>query len=491
MTPAMPRRVPWTMRRPRLEEWLGRLNGVPVRFLLAPPGYGKTTALVNYLRHASPKGMYCSIGSGASDHGVWATIGRAMHVKGRFSTHDDLIAALAKAGPVELALDCEDVPDASGIGAIAQLIDEAPEGVALLVASRSRAAFDAGRLVARGMASICDAGRLAFDAREVAHLANSCLVSFAHGDIPRLLDLTDGWPQVVNWVVRKAVEDGCNLAAAVENWRKHHGHLFGEFIATALQSAPEPQAALVRKLMTGFHCDDQHALQALEREGLFVIRVAHEYRPLRALSHGDSYHVSNPGAHPLSPLQVQLLGWFQAEVDGRPIKWIRRRDQQIFKYLALKPDGRAARAELAEIFWPEGERALVSRCLRTACSNIRKAIARVVGFAAVDKYFQADGDVSIDLTNVHVDVHGFTAYANDGDDEYEHGEPSTAYAHYRRAGELYRGNLLIGDAKEAWVSEPGAALERRYRTVQERIAESKPGLAVRASFAADVRHATG
>jgi ATP/maltotriose-dependent transcriptional regulator MalT len=112
----------------------------------APPGFGKTTALVNYLRHLTSKEIYCSLASEADAAGVWAA-------------------------PLELTLDCEGVPDSGGVLAIMHLMDEAPEGVSLRIACRSRAAFDAGRLVTRGMASLCDAERLAFDAAQVAYLA--------------------------------------------------------------------------------------------------------------------------------------------------------------------------------------------------------------------------------------------------------------------------------------------------------------------------------
>ncbi len=482
-----PRLAPSTIRRPRLEEWLGRFKGVPVRFLIAPPGFGKTTALVSYLRHSTSKGLYCSLAANVTAAGVWAAVGRAMQARGGCSSHDELVRVLGKAAPLELALDCEGVPDGGGVGAIARLIDEVPEGVSLLIACRSRAAFDAGRLVTRGMASLCDAERLAFDAAEIAHLAHACGVPFAHGDVPRLLELTDGWPQVVSGALRKAAEDGCRLSGAFENWRKRHGHLFNEFIASQLEGAPDIHAALVRKLMRGQRYDDRQPLQMLEAEGLFVIHDANDYRPLRALTRVDVQYLSRPRAQAHHPLEVRLFGWFHAAIDGREVKWIRRRDQQIFKYLALKAGGSASRAELSDVFWPGGEKQLVSQSLRTACSNIRKAIAHIVGFDAVNAYFDVAGDVTLNFANVVVDVHGFTAFANDGDEEYERGEPRIAYAHYRRAKAICRDNLLIGDVQEPWVAALSAPLQARRRSIEERLTESKPGIAVRASFASGAR----
>jgi DNA-binding SARP family transcriptional activator len=170
-------------------------------------------------------------------------------------------------------------------------------------------------------------------------------------------------------------------------------------------------------------------------------------------------------------MQVRLFGWFRAEVDRRPIEWVRRRDRQIFKYLALQPGGSVSRADLGKLFWPDAEKHLVAQSLRTACSNIRKAIAQLVGFDRVEAYFRAGDDLSLDLDNVIIDVNGFLAHANDGDEQHDRGDVRAAYAHYRSAGRLYRGNLLLGDAHERWVGPLAATLEQRHVTVLERLSE--------------------
>jgi DNA-binding SARP family transcriptional activator len=129
--------------------------------------------------------------------------------------------------------------------------------------------------------------------------------------------------------------------------------------------------------------------------------------------------------------------------------------------------------------------------LRTACSNIRKAIGNIVGFNTVDSYFLANGDVAIDPANVVVDVRNFSDFANDGDEEYERGDVRVAYQYYGRASELYRGDLLIGDRQESWAAEQAEALQARYQIISERLVESKPSIAVRAAFAARNRFAVG
>ena len=200
------------------------------------------------------------------------------------TSHDDVVRLLVAHAPIELALDCDGSPDADGIQAINRLIDELPDGVSLMIAGRSRTDLDVGRLVARGMASLCDADRLAFDAAEVRHLAEACKVSFDDIDVRRMLEASDGWPLVVSGAIRKAAEDGCSLSIAVENWRNRHGHLFTEFVTAALEHTPPADSEVVRQLMSGATVRDQQQLWALEMGGLFVIHDSNGYRALKALS---------------------------------------------------------------------------------------------------------------------------------------------------------------------------------------------------------------
>lgn len=476
MTQGFPRLGPSIVRRPRLEEWLGRFRSVPVRFLIAPPGFGKTVTLLGYLSHSQTNGIYCPLLPGADAQSVWAAIAEAIDAPGAGTSHAEIVRALSKRAPLELALDCEGLPNADGVAAMLRLIDDVSEDVALLIASRSRVAFRVGSLVSRGLAALCDVEQLAFTRDTIRHLAETCHVRFFYTDVVRLLEMTDGWPLVVSCAIRKAAEDGRSLFEAFENWRTRRAHFFSEFIdATAAQS-PEREANLVRQLRAG-KLLDQDELEHLEGQGLFVIHTPHGYRPLNVLARGRLSDRSGLSPQPPSPLQVRFFGWFAAEIDGRPIEWIRRRDRQIFKYIALQPSGRVTRAELAEVFWPGAEKHLVAQGVRTACSNIRKAIGHVAGFDRVGAYFRANDELSIDFDNVVVDVHRYSAHVDDGDEQYERGDRQAAYTHYRNAGQLY-GNLLIADAREPWVASQAAIFERSQNRVLARLAEFEPGPAL-------------
>src|SRR5690242_14675732 len=150
----MSRLGPSIVRRPQLEEWLGRFSSVPVRFLIAPPGFGKTMALLGYLRHVASNGFYCALRPCADAPSVLVAIGEALQVEGAIASHEELIRTLAVRAPLELAIDCHDIPSAEGIDAIIKLIDDLPEEVSLLIACRSRAAFKVGHFVSEGTASL-------------------------------------------------------------------------------------------------------------------------------------------------------------------------------------------------------------------------------------------------------------------------------------------------------------------------------------------------
>jgi len=276
----------------------------------------------------------------------------------------------------------------------------------------------------------------------------------------------------VSAALRKAAEDGCSFDQAVRNYGLHRGHLFNEFVTGALARASEHDANLVLKLMGGSHLCDSLQLQALEAQGLFVIHTGDGFRALRSLSSSGVHDLGGRPPQDASPMQVQVLGWFLAGIDRQPIKWIRRRDRQIFEYLALKPNGSVSRDEIAHVFWPGGDKHLVAQSVRTVCANIRKAIANIVGFDRVEAYFRVNGSISLDLNNVVVDINRYVAHANDGDEQYARGELQSADVQYRKAASIYHGDLLIADSHESWVTTFDAALQQRHITVLKRIADN-------------------
>ncbi len=472
-TRTLPRVAPSTVRRSRLERWLAIHVAVPLRLIVAPSGSGKTTLLLKYLPNSAARAAYCALPPTCSCTGLYEAVAIALSLPRVPAAYEDLIRALQCLDPVptELAIDDVDNASAECAALLRRLVEDAPEHLTFIFTSRSRTAIDAKSWIARGLAVLCDHRRLAFDPAETELLAETCGVTCSHLEIGRLLEESDGWAIVVSGAVRACAEDGRSLGDSYEHWRSRYGQLFTEFIAADLDRAAEEDRALVRSLIAGATIDDQHRLQRLESQGLFVLAEDDGFRPYRAIRQLRGRARLSPSAR-LSPLVVRMFGRFQAQIDTQSVDWIRRRDQQIVKYLLLKPTGSATRSELASVFWPEADRQLAAQSVRTACSNIRKAIAAQVGYACVDLYFHADPDVSLDLTNVVADVRRFIAHVEDGDAAFDRSDRQESAIHYRAAEELYAGRLLDGDVPEMWFSPHAQLLEDRYVTVLERLAQS-------------------
>jgi hypothetical protein len=472
-TRTLPRVAPSTVRRPRLERWLSTHVAVPLRLLVAPAGSGKTTLLLKYLPNSTVQAGYCALPEGCSPASLYDAIATAFSLPRVPASYEDLLMALRTAilEPSELVIDDVDNASPEALAQLRRLVEDAPEQLTFIYTSRSRDALDAKTFIARGLAVLCDRRRLAFDPAETELLAETCGVPYSHLEIGRLLEESDGWSIVVSGAVRAAAEDSRSLNDAYEHWRSRYGQLFTEFVAADLDRAAEEDRALVRGLIAGANVDDQERLHRLEAQGLFVIADDDGYRPYRPIRQLRGRVRLAPSAR-LSPLIVRMFGRFDAQIDGQDVDWIRRRDQQFIKYLLLKPTGSATRSELASVFWPDADRQLAAQSVRTACSNIRKAIAGQVGYACVDLYFRADPDVSLDLTNVVADVRRFNAHVADGDAAYDRADVQEAAVHYRAAEELYAGRLLDGDVPESWFAGNAQMLEDLYVIVLERLAQT-------------------
>jgi DNA-binding SARP family transcriptional activator len=182
------------------------------------------------------------------------------------------------------------------------------------------------------------------------------------------------------------------------------------------------------------------------------------------------------------PMNVRLLGRFRVTIGGREVEWVRRRDRQIFKYLLLRPGAAATREEIANVFWPQAKGPAAMQSVRTACSNIRKAVAGAIGYARVDRYFRADQTISIDLSNTVTDVGRFTAHSLAGDAAYERVGPLEAAPLYEAAEKAYAGRLLEDESTEIWFAGQARTLEMRLAIVLERLAEA-------AYESGDIKHA--
>ncbi|MGP6159518.1 MAG: AAA family ATPase, partial [Vulcanimicrobiaceae bacterium] len=397
MAANLPRLSPGVLHRARIESWLERNASRPLRFLCGPAGLGKTTALTLYLG-PRPRAFYLTLSDVEAPEQLREQLARAAGILPLFGSFAAMVTALAAEAPCEIAIDGLDAATPELLEELAELAAALPEGASLLFAARSRNVIDMRRFLANGLAAMLDASQLAFDADELACLAEFHHVAYVPADVARLLEETDGWPIVAAWVIRDADETGAPLAGAYDRWRRRAGRLFNEFMLDELRALDPPSRAALHAVLSGAS-DDADALAALEAQGLFVQFTGDGYRMYRVARQFEAGVKPAPETESEPPrlLVVRMFGRFEAEIGGRRIEWTRRREAQLFKYLLLKPNGSATRAELRSVFWPEGDYHLATQSLRTASSNIRKALAVIVGYANVERYFSSRGDISVNL----------------------------------------------------------------------------------------------
>lgn len=181
-------------------------------------------------------------------------------------------------------------------------------------------------------------------------------------------------------------------------------------------------------------------------------------------------------------ITARFFGHFTCSVNDSPIVWARRMDRRIFRYLLLVPEGRAPREEILAAFWPDQDAKSSQLSLRTACSNIRKALGSVVGTDAADEYFSAASEtLFVNLGRVNVDVRRYIAHLRNANAAYLADEFQEAALHYGHALALYTAPIGWGEEPEAWI-EPLAkecanlreiALERMVRILRKNGATMK------------------
>ena len=460
--------------RARLSAWLERHADLPLRFVSAPVGAGKTTAIVGYLAAREATTAYVALDREDTLDRFRERISGALELAYVPASADALEAALATLAPCEIVIDDVDRAPTETIEEIVDLVRNAPIGVAFVLAARSRTVIDAPSFIARGFGAALEARALAFTADDIARLCDLHGITYATPEIARFLEETEGWPLVANWALRDAVGDDASLGGAFDRWRRTNARHLREFIDAELHKAGTAYVEAFRAAMRGSNsAQDRDRLALLEKRGLFVTYADGAYRPYRVARQLDVETVPEaaPALDAAALLVVRMFGRFEASIGERKIEWIRRREAQIVKYLLLKPDGSATRAELLTTFWPGTNSHAATQSLRTASSNIRKAFATIVGYAEVERYFSSRGDVAIALERTVIDVRRFSAHVADGDGERERGHVAEAFAHYRAAESIYAGELLGGEYPEPWYVARAAIYTALFLGVLERLAE--------------------
>jgi len=352
--------------------------------------------------------------------------------------------------------------------------EEAPQGIAFLCAVRSRRAPDLRGLSARGFAATIGADALAFDDDDVIALCNRLMVSFTNEAIDELLVRSEGWPIACTAVIRHAALSGALATGAYERWRIAEGEQFAAFVTHELEQCGKSVRSAFATALSQNGRGGDAALALLETAGMFVRRGENGnvfYRSVTDTLGTTAEQSVSSSAEVVPKLEVRLFGKYTVSVLGRRVEWIRRRDADLFKFLALQPDGSATRESILATFWPASSAYSGKQSLRTSASNIRKALGAVVGVSEVERYFAVGPSLSLDPHNVEIDVRRFTDYVNAGERAAAAARTSEAIERYRSAEATYAGDVLAFEIPDSEALSRGAMYRAMYAGVLQCLAQ--------------------
>jgi hypothetical protein len=444
---------PAEIERSRLLQSLADFADVPVRFVCAPIGSGKTALLRRYAER-TPGTRYCDVPPGTT----WPELRDAIG---------------AGKAPSTVILDGLDAAAPAAIDAlVAQVTSDAATLPKLIVAGRARAPLPVQKLLARGLAVVFDGPDMAFDGDEIAAFVTELGVAHDEEDVAELLHATEGWPIAVAWILREAALMGESLRGAFERWAERHGHLLLEHAAET-----HPDVDLRRAFLSALVEDaSQEVLGELDRAGFPIVRLRTRLRPYRILRTLSSCQEREQpgGATAPDPLVLGLFGRFSCTVGDRPVAFVRRRDQNLLVYVALSPDARVTREELIEAFWPGVPRSVASQGLRTTLSRLRRAVAEA-SLNDAETYLRIDTNVALVLDHVRIDARRFAEHVALARWDDTRSDFESAQRHFRTAKELYTDRLLASEAIEAPLQRQVQEYDALYEATLMRLVELTSG----------------
>ncbi len=451
----LPRLPALHLDRPRLLERIRR--EARVWAICGPAGFGKTTLAAQGVLGSAGSWRYLRLGQGDDAAAVFGQVIGASEIPGLASSLENALDAVEQAGITNLIIDDADAAAASGRAAIRSLCALMDRAISVTVCVRSIESVIEPRWLCDGSAEAIDWNELAFDVHDLEALCTLTSVPFDAREGAQLLEQTLGWPMVVSGALHCASRREAPLGDALRVWEEERLAAFRDFaIAECSRSHNGSKFIGAIENRCVITSDDLHGW---EREGLFVVRRDGVPELLPPARRALELTAKSSRAAALEPMVAKLLGELRVSIGGVALKWVRRKDAQVFKYLLLKENGTATRREIMEVFWPGREAGVAAQNLRTTCSNIRRAMRSVVGEVGTDAYFRSEDDISVVLQNVMTDVAEFQGHVNAARAGYSQGAHRSVHFHLERARELYRGDLLAG-MPHCGQEELGAQLRR-------------------------------
>ncbi len=172
-------------------------------------------------------------------------------------------------------------------------------------------------------------------------------------------------------------------------------------------------------------------------------------------------------SHP--SLEIFLLGKFHVKVDGELVEehlWLRRSAKLLVKLLALKPQHQLHREQIIDLLWTEHDPETALNNLNKALYMARRALEPNLSKGSDSQFIRTEKQQIIlhSPGSLFIDV-----------DEFERLAALAIRNNCIEAGKnalkLYRGDLLMEDIYEDWLSARREALRILYRKVATKTAE--------------------